>query len=254
MSAFEMKNVSSTASQMDLLPELPSRKPRRAPAPPSAPPVVPNIGRRQSSLNAVRRSIGIVDPDISPNDTMRRNSVAWQTMSQNLNLQLEQHRRKSELNSRRLPSLSAPDERQDHVTVPIDDEKAFERTPSLMVADKPPAHRPSAADSILEFEKGATEDTSLLKTDVHIVPMATLVERFSSDLQSGLTNDTVEQHRAKFGQNKLTPPPKPSLIWMFFKQILIGFNGILWVATLFAFLSYVSFCYILVKNKLIFHY
>jgi magnesium-transporting ATPase (P-type) len=251
MSAFELKNIPSTASQMDLLPDLPRRQQPRIP--PTAEPV-PNVGRRQSSLNAVRRSIGIVDPETSPNDAMRRNSVAWQTMSQNLNLQLEQQRRKSELNARRLQSISASDESQGHVTLPIDDEKGFERMPSITIEDKPPHHRPSAADSILEFEKAAAEDTSLLKTDVHIVPMATVLERFSSDLQNGLTNDTVEQHRAKYGQNKLIPPPKPSLIWMFFKQILIGFNGILWVATLFAFLSYVSFLLHFGQKELNFHY
>jgi magnesium-transporting ATPase (P-type) len=239
MSAVELKNVSSMASQMDLLPDLPRRKAPKAPAP-LAPVPVSQTERRQSSLNAVRRSIGIVDPEISPNDTMRRNSVAWQTMSQNLNIQLEQHRCKSELHIRRLQSISVPDEQQDHVTVLINDEKTFERALSVPISDKPSVHRPSTADSILDFEKAATEDTSLLKTDVHIIPIATLADRFSSDLQQGLTNNIVEQHLAKYGQNKLTPPPKPSLIWMFLKQILIGFNGILWFATLFAFLSYVS--------------
>ena len=241
MSSHEMKNVPSTASHMDLLPDLTRRQsPKSQPTTPLAL-SAPSVGRRQSSLNAVRRSIGIVNPDISPDDVMRRNSVAWQTLSQNLTLQLEQQRRKSELNTSGRHSLSASYERQDHVSVPIDDEKALERATSLVVPDKWPSHRVTVADSITESEKVVAEDPSLLKTDVHVVSVATLIERFSSDLQNGLTNDTVTQHRTEFGQNKLTPPPKPSLIWMFLKQILIGFNGILWIATLFAFLSYVSF-------------
>jgi magnesium-transporting ATPase (P-type) len=95
----------------------------------------------------------------------------------------------------------------------------------------------------LEFDKNAGEDASLLKTDAHIIPLEKLVQRFDSNLTTGLTNDTVTQHRATFGQNKLTPARPPSLLWMFIKQLLIGFNGILWVATLFAFLSYVSLLY-----------
>jgi hypothetical protein len=247
MSKFELKTIPSTASQMDLLPNLPSQQKSRAPLPtqPTA-----NIGRRQSSLTAVRRSIGIVEPESDLTNNMRRNSVAWQTMSQHLNLQLEQQRRTSEFTSRRSQSIAASHERAGHVTVPIDDKIEI----SVIDKDKPPYHRPSAADSVLDFEKGTTEDTSLLKTDVHIVPIQNLVERFESSLQYGLTDDIVAQHRDKFGQNQLTPPPKPSLLWMFVKQLLIGFNGILWIATLFAFLSYVSFCYTLVKNELFFHY
>jgi magnesium-transporting ATPase (P-type) len=92
----------------------------------------------------------------------------------------------------------------------------------------------------VESDDNAVEDTSLLKMDAHIIPLEKLVERFNSNLTEGLSNDTVTQHRATFGQNKLTPSRPPSLLWMFIKQLLIGFNGILWLATLFAFLSYVS--------------
>jgi magnesium-transporting ATPase (P-type) len=95
-------------------------------------------------------------------------------------------------------------------------------------------------DSALELDENATEDASLLKMDTHVIPLEKLVERLDSNLTTGLTNDAITQHRATFGQNKLTPSSPPSLLWMFIKQLLIGFNGILWIATLFAFLSYVS--------------
>jgi magnesium-transporting ATPase (P-type) len=102
----------------------------------------------------------------------------------------------------------------------------------------------------LKLHDNVAEDASLLKTDAHIIPLEKLVERFDSNLTQGLTNDTVTQHRATFGQNKLTPSSPPSLLWMFIKQLLIGFNGILWIASLFAFLSYVSslYCFSLKKS------
>ncbi len=108
----------------------------------------------------------------------------------------------------------------------------------------------NTADSGVEFDENAVEDTSLMKMDAHIIPLEKLVERFNSDLTKGLSNDTVTQHHAVFGQNKLTPSRPPSLLWMFIKQLLIGFNGILWLATLFAFLSYVSslLCFLSEKN------
>ncbi len=98
----------------------------------------------------------------------------------------------------------------------------------------------NTVDFEVEFDENAVEDTSLMKMDTHIIPLEKLVERFNSDLTKGLSNDTVTQHRATYGQNKLTPSRPPSLLWMFIKQLLIGFNGVLWLATLFAFLTYVS--------------
>lgn len=116
---------------MDLLADLRSRQQPKVPL--STIPMT-NVGRRQSSLNAVRRSIGIVEPESSSVDMTRRNSVAWQTMNQNLNLQLEQQRRKSELVSRRLQSISASEKRHDHIAVPVDDEKGIEVIPSVTIS------------------------------------------------------------------------------------------------------------------------
>ncbi|UJR12114.1 hypothetical protein I4U23_016292 [Adineta vaga] len=236
MSGFQMKTIPSTASRMDLLPEQSNvRQPKKKSS--NIPVQLPSE-RRLSSLNAIRRSIGIVPPEDNPNEIMRKNSVAWQTMSQNLNLQLEQQRRKSELTTRRLQSIVATNQRSDHVTIPVEEIKIV---PSVTVKDQPLPHRPSDVGSIFEFDKDKTEDLSTLKTDVHLIPIGTLAERFESNLQNGLSDEIVQQHHIKYGQNRLTPPPKPSLLWMFLKQILVGFNGILWVATLFAFLSYKPF-------------
>jgi magnesium-transporting ATPase (P-type) len=226
---------------MDLLPAVRiNRQQQQHPQQLAATVSAPRLAHRKSSLSAALRTINPIEMNNDSASTMRRNSIAWQTMSQHLTLQLEQHRRASELNSRsdRLKSLDG--RRQTHTAIPIDEVHTSEEVPTINDDIKPPFIRPDARESISEFETGSTEDNALLKTDVHIIPMAKLVERFSSNLQQGLTTETVTKHRSEFGMNRLTPPPKPSLLWMFFKQILIGFNGILWVATLFAFLSYVS--------------
>jgi magnesium-transporting ATPase (P-type) len=76
--------------------------------------------------------------------------------------------------------------------------------------------------------------------DAHIIPMEKLIERLNSNLTEGLTDDIVTNHRNVYGLNKLTPSSPPSLFWMFIKELVSGFNGILWIATLFSFLSYVS--------------
>jgi len=196
-----------------------------------------NTGRRTRTFREyLPRSISTIELGQDPDSTEQRNSVAWQTMCQNLNLQLEEYQHASELatHHRRVSSL-VDHHQQQLVTVTGDEEIS-----SVVNKEISSSHRASDADLMLEFERGTIEDKSLLTTDIHITPIARLVERFDSNLQQGLTNDTVAQHHIQFGQNKLTPPPKPSLLWMFLKQSLIGFNGILWVATLFAFLSYVS--------------
>jgi hypothetical protein len=159
-------------------------------------------------------------------------------MSQHLNLQLEQKHR-SDLIARHNRAASLTEEHKDYITVLIDKTNDL-KVPPIMIKDKPPYLGPDVVDSALESDEGLIEDTSLLKMDVHIIPLEKVVERFNSNLTTGLTDDIVTQHHATFGQNKLTPSPPPSLLWMFIKQMLIGFNGILWLATLFAFLSYVS--------------
>ena len=217
MSKVNFKNIPSTASRMDLLPSnVTNRQPLSAPA-------TSKLNRRISNLNASLRSNSDIGSTRGLNVSTRRNSVVWQTMSQHLTLQLEQWCRSQSAAHRRRRPKSAPEEQKDHITMLIDEK-----------------HDSKIRSTSLEFEELSTDDKSLLKTDVHIVPLEKLAERFNCDLTHGLTEEIVTEHRNKYGENKLTPPPKPSLLWMFIKQILVGFNGILWIATLFAFLSYVS--------------
>lgn len=176
-----------------------------------------------------RRSFSIVERGRNSESTAQENSVAWQTMCQHLNLQLEEHQRATELATHHHRRQSSLVDTQQPTTINIEPGMTSVRNKSFLAS-----YSPSNADLT------AIEDRDILTTDIHIVPMATLVERLNSNLREGLTDDIVAQHRTQFGYNKLRPPPKPSLLWMFIKQSLIGFNGILWLATLFAFLSYVS--------------
>jgi hypothetical protein len=228
MSKFDLRNIPSTSSQMDLLPgTFADRHPLSAPA-------TTKLNRRVTNLGTSLRSNSDVGSTTGLAHSMRRNSVAWQTMSQHLTLQLEQWRRSQLAARRHRPRpKSAPEEQKDHITMLIDEQHDLKVRPTT-TRDQYNYH------SGLELEELNIEDKSFLKTDVHIVSLEKLAERFNSNLTHGLTEKIVTEHRNRFGQNKLTPPPKPSLLWMFIKQSLVGFNGILWIATLFAFLSYVS--------------
>ena len=189
-----------------------------------------------SSTKLNRRVSNLGSGNNASDHHMRRNSVAWQSMSQHLTLQLQQWRQSQSAARRRhrCRPKSAPSEHKEHIIELIDEQENCKRRQANPIVDEIDCH------SGLELEELNIEEKSLLKTDVHIVSLKKLAERFNCDLTSGLTNEIVTEHRNKFGQNKLTPPAKASLLWMFIKQILVGFNGVLWIATLFAFLSYVS--------------
>ena len=200
MSASGKKNGSTRWTFGSLLPDRLTRgKVEPAPVTSSV-----SDNRRQSHARASVGAVSVAGSEGGgggAGNTGRQDRVAWQTVSQNLTLQLDQ-RRMSELVVREVKPFNA-----------------------------------GAHTTISELEPEA--DTSLLKVDVHVVPLEKLVQRFDSNLTKGLTTEAATQNRTSYGANKLTPPSQPSLIWMFVKQLLVGFNGILWVATLFAFLSYV---------------
>ncbi|CAF2106995.1 unnamed protein product [Rotaria magnacalcarata] len=238
MSIFKLKRIPTSTSRIDILPAEPSRPETTSAQTPST---KTNFNIRKPSLGSARRPNNTTTTDNGQSSAMRRSTIAWGTMSQTLNLQVEQYRRSSELAAARPRSNRIIKERHDHITTVFEDAKDSDEVESTIIKSKPPYHRASTAVSIAEFEEGLTGDVSLLRTDVHIVPIGKLVERFHTNLQNGLTDATVTEHRAEYGKNVLTPPPKPSYLWMFLKQMLIGFNGILWVATLFAFLSYKPF-------------
>jgi sodium/potassium-transporting ATPase subunit alpha len=87
----------------------------------------------------------------------------------------------------------------------------------------------------------ATVDKSRLEQDVHIIPLQEVFNRFHTDPRTGLAANTIPDARAQYGDNKLTPPKKPSYAWLLFKELFMGFNCILWFAGVLAFLAYKPF-------------
>ena len=51
-------------------------------------------------------------------------------------------------------------------------------------------------------------------------------------------SSTLPSRVQQYGFNVLTPPPQPSFLWLFAKQLVAGFNFILWLAALFIALSW----------------
>ncbi|CAF1203737.1 unnamed protein product, partial [Didymodactylos carnosus] len=87
----------------------------------------------------------------------------------------------------------------------------------------------------------ANIDKSTLDNDVHIIPPNDLYSRFHTDSTQGLTNEHAEQAQMEYGLNKITLPPQRSYIMLFVLQAFAGFNLILLVAGIFAFLAWKPF-------------
>jgi hypothetical protein len=62
-----------------------------------------------------------------------------------------------------------------------------------------------------------------------------------SDTRLGLTTTQVNQAQNKYGLNQLAPTPQPGYIRLFVVQTFTGFNALLWIAAIFAFLAYQPF-------------
>lgn len=102
-----------------------------------------------------------------------------------------------------------------------------------------PPIRTTRQDSSVDL--WATVDRSRLEQDVHIIPIEELYRRFQTDPRNGLSVSVIPDARAQYGDNKLTPPKKPSYFWLLFKELFMGFNCILWFAGVLAFLAYKPF-------------
>jgi len=84
----------------------------------------------------------------------------------------------------------------------------------------------------------ATVDTSRLDQDVHVIPLDSLFQRFHTNQRTGLSTTFVPDARAQYGSNKITPRQSPGCFWLLFKQLFMGFNSILWLAGILAFIAY----------------
>jgi hypothetical protein len=76
----------------------------------------------------------------------------------------------------------------------------------------------------------------------HKIPLNELCRILNlSDVRSGLTTTQVNQAQNKYGLNQLAPTPQPGYIRLFIVQTFSGFNALLWIAAIFAFLAYQPF-------------
>jgi magnesium-transporting ATPase (P-type) len=76
----------------------------------------------------------------------------------------------------------------------------------------------------------------------HKIPFDDLCRELNiSDTRSGLTTTQVNQAQNKYGLNQLAPTPQPGYLRLFFIQTFTGFNALLWIAAVFAFLAYQPF-------------
>ena len=205
-------------------------------------PASTNAGRRYNKAHDSLYAPSTAETNVHTTDTIQQDRIAWQTMSQYLTLRLMQTRRSS--TTGRTDRAFSQAEAPSRYVQKLPSKSNHLKVPSAAISDKISERSFQHLDPVtLEFDEDFIEGTPALETDVHIIPLDRLIERFNSNLTNGLTDSIVEQHRTIYGKNKLTPSRPPSLIWMFITQLLIGFNGVLWLATLFAFLSYVSFLY-----------
>jgi magnesium-transporting ATPase (P-type) len=84
--------------------------------------------------------------------------------------------------------------------------------------------------------------TDLCIKQAHKLPLQELCAQLNlSDIRSGLTTAQVKEAQDKYGLNQLAPPPQPGYLRLFFLQTFTGFNALLWIAAVFAFLAYQPF-------------
>ncbi len=77
-----------------------------------------------------------------------------------------------------------------------------------------------------------------LEQDVHMIPLDDLFKRFHTNPRRGLSSDFVPDAQTQYGDNKIPPPKSPNYFCLLLSQLFMGFNSILWIAGIFAFLAY----------------
>jgi magnesium-transporting ATPase (P-type) len=84
--------------------------------------------------------------------------------------------------------------------------------------------------------------TDLCLAQPHKISLSELCLQLNlTDIHSGLTTTQVNEAQAKYGLNELAPVPQPGYIRLFLIQSFTGFNSLLWIAAIFAFLAYQPF-------------
>jgi hypothetical protein len=119
MSKIEWKNTSTSVNWSNLLPNKISRRSTLCEKTSASAPTSTNVSRRKNNLRASLRAISNIGSQSSPVNNIRRDCIAWQLVSQQLTLQLEQKHR-SELAARRSRPILLGEEHKDHAIVQID--------------------------------------------------------------------------------------------------------------------------------------
>jgi hypothetical protein len=118
MSRSQVKNRSIQTGCADLLPNNIAHRPTSDKETCTSAPSSANVGRRK---NNHRASLGTINrSEINPVNIIPQDCIAWQIISQQLTLQLEQKYR-SELTAHRRRSIRSFEEDNDHITVLIDE-------------------------------------------------------------------------------------------------------------------------------------
>lgn len=86
-----------------------------------------------------------------------------------------------------------------------------------------------------------TADRTHLNNDIHNIPLDDLFKYFNTDPQQGLSAALVANARTQYGDNRIISSKSPSFFSLLVKELFIGFNIILWIAGVFAFLAYKPF-------------
>ena len=77
-----------------------------------------------------------------------------------------------------------------------------------------------------------------LELDVHKVSIEELCQRYSTDLNSGLTEAKAKANLERDGPNALTPPPTTPEWVKFCQNLFGGFAMLLWLGAILCFLAY----------------
>ena len=91
-------------------------------------------------------------------------------------------------------------------------------------------------NNVLLRQSYVTESDVL--NDVHTVPLEVLLDRYNSNIVTGLSDADAKDRLILHGYNIMTPPKSQSIALMFIKQLYGGFNWVLWLAVVLSVISY----------------
>ncbi len=77
-----------------------------------------------------------------------------------------------------------------------------------------------------------------LHVDIHTVDIDILCKRFNTNIVTGKSKESAKESTARYGLNKLTPPPSTPEWVKFSKQLFGGFSLLLWAGSILCFITY----------------